>query len=245
MKSAIEKAVMLAEYIPPVEIKRSSMQLALVSERVERGLALRNNLFGVEEASKPRVKNGLAVLKRGQMELQNCVTFGTRYRLLSMEPLTWRDKNGWPRLVVFSLDSPRFEIALSGRYNFWRDKIRYKVKMFPKLPNVIAVCYEDVQKTLRQKAGKRQKSVKLFCCFKGLIPEDIKQKIAEARELFKEIFLIAEPKGFKINETAIVVPKRDPLVVGFDGSQLWLIAVFDTAPVEEAMIFLPPGMIKN
>ena len=109
--------------------------------------------------------------------------------------------------------------------------------MFPELPEAIASCYEDVLKTLRQRASKRQKSVKLSCRFEGLIPDDVKQKIAEARGSFKEMFLIAEPKGFEINETAIVAPKRDPLVVGFDGTKLWLIADFETTPVEEAMIF--------
>jgi len=245
MTSAIERAVALAEHIPPAEIKKSSRHLALVSTQVERGSALLGNLLGIEEASKPRVENGLAVLKQEQVELQNRVNFGTRYHLLSMEPLTWRDKNGWPRLIVFSLDSPRFEIAVSGRRNDLDDRIRFRTKMFPELPEAIASCYEDVLKTLRQRASKRQKSVKLSCRFEGLIPDDVKQKIAEARGSFKEMFLIAEPKGFEINETAIVVPRVDPLVVGFDGTKLWLIADFETAPVEEAMIFSLSGASKN
>lgn len=251
MTSAIERAVALAERIPPAEIKRSSRQLVLVSTQVERGSALLDNLLGIEEASKPRVENGLAVLKREQVELQNRVTFGTKYHLLSMEPLTWRDKNGWPRLIVFSLDSPHFEISVSARStDDWRN-LRFSTKMFPTLPDQIVACYSDVQKILRKKAGARHKAktlstydtgnvkvaVKLSCRFEGIIPDDVKGKIAEARGSFKEIFLVAEPTGFEINITAIVVPKRDPLVVGFDGKQLWLIADFETTPIEEAMIF--------
>lgn len=260
MTSAIERAVALAEPIPSAEIKRSSRQLALVSTQVERGSALLGNLLGIEWASKPRVENGLAVLKREQMELQNRVTFGTKYHLLSMEPLTWRDKNGWPRLIVFSLDSPSFEISISARNtDDRRNRLRFSTKMFPILPDQIAACYSDVQKTLRQRASARCRSkmssaydtdnvrvsVKLSCRFEGIIPGDVKEKIAEARGSFTEMFLIAEPKGFEINETAIVVPKRDPLVVGFDGSQLWLIADFETTPVEEAMIFTLPSEKKG
>lgn len=248
MTSAIERAVALAERIPPAEIKKSSRQLKLVSTQMKPVSALIGKLFGIEEASRLRVENSFAVLKREQTDLQNRVTFGAEYPLLSMEPLTWRDKNGWPQLVVFSLDSPRWEMAISGRYyqgKGWKMKLRFESKMFPQLPEAIAACYEDVQKTLQRRASKRQNSAKLSCRFEGLIPDYVKQKIVEVRGSFKEMFLIAEPKGFEINETAIVVPRVDPLVVGFDGTKLWLIADFETTPVEEAMIFSLPGANKN
>mgnify|MGYP001613961619 CR=1 FL=1 len=275
MTGTIERAVALAERIPPAEIKRSSAELVLVSSQMERGSVMLDNLLGIEKPAEERIKNGLTVLKRQQTQLQSRVTLGTRYHLLSTEPLTWREKDGWPRLVVFSLDSPNFEMKVTGsiarvregmvrherqlgasRTSISFEKRRVKEYRFtrgiqPTLPHVIGSCYSDVLAKLGQMALKRKKSIRLSCRFEGLIPLDVKQKITEARDLFKHIFLVAEPNGFTISERAITVPRPrprpdpDPLVVGFDGSQLWLIADFNTTPVEEMMIFPLPGAIKN
>lgn len=275
MTSVMERAVALAESIPPVEIKRSSAELALVSSQMERGSVVLNNLLGIEKPAEERIKNGLTVLKRQQTQLQSCVTLGTRYHLLSTEPLTWRDKDGWPRLVVFSLDSPNFEMKVTGsmaavredtvrherqigasRTSISYEKRRVQEYRFtrgirPALPHTIGSCYSDVLTKLGQMARKRNKSIRLSCRFEGLIPLETKQKIAEARDLFKHLFLVAEPNGFTISERAITVPRPrprpdpDPLIVGFDGSQLWLVADFNTTPVEEAMIFSLTGASKN
>lgn len=254
MKNAIEEAVALAEHIPSTEIEQLSEQLALVSAKMEHEEALLRSLLGVEETSKLILQTDLATLKseRSQLEkritqLEKRNTLGSRYLQLSMEPLKWRDKDGWPRLVVFSLDSPNFEIGTRRRdkYSEWQKWI------VPKLPKAITTSYKDVFETLQRDVIDKYESTDLryyeisseiSCCFEGLIPDDVKRKIVGARELglFENIFLIAEPKGFEINETTVVAPKQDPLVVGFDGSQLWLIAEFDTTPVEEAMIFSLP-----
>ena len=273
--SVIERTLALAERIPPSEIQRSSRELAIVSGQMERGTKLLDNLLGIEQPAEERIKNGLVVLKQQQVQLQARVTLGTRYHLLSTEPLTWRDKDGWPRLVVFGLDSPTFEMKITGSMAGVREDLvrrehqlgasrtsisfeRVKVQEYrftrgiqPKLPHVIGSCYSDVLTKMGQMARKRKKSIKLSCRFEGLIPLDVKQKITEARDLFKHVFLVAEPNGFTISERAIAVPRPrprpdpDPLVVGFDGSQLWLIADFNTTPVEEAMIFSLPGSSKN
>jgi|GEM_PF-2037805 len=275
MISVIERAVALAKHIPPEKIKKSSMELTLVSSQMERGSAVLGNLLGIEEASRPKIENGLAVLKREQTELQNRVNFGTRYHLLSMEPLTWRDKNGWPRLIVFNLDSPKYEIevvylidesdwrkrtvsqtarfasqeCLVERRNGTRTTTKYERRVLPK---AITSCYSDVLAKLEGMARDHKKSLNLSSRFEGLIPEEVKRKIAEARGSFREIFIIAEPKEFQITESDVVIlrpplpePSPDPLVVGFDGSQLWLIADFETTPVEEAMIFSLPRVSRN
>lgn len=270
MTNVIRRAVALAERIPSMEIKRLSAELASVSNQIERGSVVLNNLFGIERPAEERIKNGLVILKRQQIQLQSRVALGNRYLLLNTEPLTWRDKNGWPRLVVFSLDSPNFEMKVASSMTGVReDMVRHELRLGPSrtlisfekrlirdykftkniqpaLPHVIGSCYSDVLIKLGQMAREHKKSIELSCRFQGLIPLDVKQEIIEARDLFKRIFLISEPNGFTISERAITVPRPqprpdpDPLVIGFDGSQLWLIADFNTTPVEEAMIFSLP-----
>ncbi|TAN58354.1 hypothetical protein EPN15_01325 [Patescibacteria group bacterium] len=271
MTSAIKKAAALAEHIPSEKIERLSRRLALVSTQLERGSASVSNLLGIEGSARNDIADHFAALKFECAQLRSQIVFGTRYHLLSMEPLKWRDKNGWPRLVVFGVDSPYFEIRTRPYFgDFIFDcfvaKIQdHTVKTEKKcgmktvinferraLPDVIQSCYSDVLHKLERMStwdgrGIRSKFFGLSCRFEGLIPKDIRQKIVEARELFKEIFVIAEPGKIEITETEVILPVHpgDPLVVGFDGNQLWLIADFETTPVEEAMIFSPPIMDKN
>jgi len=66
------------------------------------------------------------------------------------------------------------------------------------------------------------------CRYTGLIPQPVKEKIQEAKEHFQEIYILTEVADWKLER-----PKRDPLVVGFAGDSLWLIADYDTTPTEE------------
>lgn len=118
----------------------------------------------------------------------------------------------------------------------------------PNLPQNIAKQYKDVLQLLATKCSKR-KGLELICQFEGLIPREVREKIKEARELFgDQIFIVAEPGSFTFNEI-VPLPKGDPLIVGYDPSAdangLWLIADFNTTPVEEAMIFTLPNEEKG
>jgi len=62
----------------------------------------------------------------------------------------------------------------------------------------------------------------------------VKVKILKAHRLFREIFILAEPLNWGLEDVASL--PRDPLVVGWDGTGLSLIAKFDTTPLEEALL---------
>ena len=272
MTSAIKKAAALAEHIPSEKIERLSRRLALVSTQLERESASASSLLGIEGSARNDIADHFSALKFECAQLRSQIVLGARYHLLSMEPLKWRDENGWPRLVVFGIDSPYFEIKsfpsfedfTMGFFNGFISRIQdHIVKVEKKLgtkttisfeeralPDVIQSCYGDVLLKLEQMSiwdsrKRTSTAFSLSCRFEGLIPQDIRQKIVEAQRSFKEVFVIAEVGEIKITERKIALPipaGRDPLAVGFDGSQLWLIADFETTPVEEAMIFSPPTM---
>jgi hypothetical protein len=75
--------------------------------------------------------------------------------------------------------------------------------------------------------------------YTGLIPFDVKDKIAKAKPLFSEIFILAEPIGWSLTKPAIL--PADPIVVGWDGKGLYFIAEYDTTPVEDALLLEDPA----
>ncbi len=73
--------------------------------------------------------------------------------------------------------------------------------------------------------------------FDGLIPEVVRQKIRRALSLGifgNKVFILAEVPGLEIKPIPLPKPASigDPLVIGFNGSDFYLIAAFDTKPVE-------------
>lgn len=155
-----------------------------------------------------------------------------QYATFSVEPLKWRNKDGWPRLAVFSLASPTVKFAVIAQTADWTGRRSWKRHIAPTYPRLISDCYADVLAAMSIKAKALKKSVHLEAQFTSLIPAPIKAKIAEAQPHFKEIFIVAEAPNWKLETVAIPRPQRDPLVVGFDGHNLWLIAAFDATPLE-------------
>lgn len=239
--NAVKKALASVEKVSPQVFGQSEMQLATITEQVEHFAALCESFLSVEQVAKSKVEEKLASLKAEQEKLTGIVTFGKQYPLLSLEPLTWRDKSGLPLLVVFGLDSPSFQLV-AYRPSDTDDKFGLEKESIPKLPPILLSLYDDVCKRILRSGELciyspdsapnctiRGRVAEIGCTFEGVIPSGIKQKITESKDKFQNIFIVAEQRGMKI-------PPGDPLIVGWDGQNLWLIADFDTTPVEEAMI---------
>ncbi|MFA6314888.1 MAG: hypothetical protein WC648_00760 [Candidatus Paceibacterota bacterium] len=236
--SAIRETIALAERISSPDLNAHSRKVELVQAQINHTEGLLEGLLGVEaEASRTLtshlhdVQNHHRTLAEKGEQLQKLNRICSVYQHLSLEPLTWRDAQGFPRLVVFSLTSSTCRLVAMPGNDF---------KIEPDLPRNIAKQYKDVLQLLAAKRPAR-KGLELICQFKGLIPCEVREKIKKARELFGDmIFIIAEPGSFTLNEVT-PLPKGDPLIVGYDSSAdpdgLWLIADFDITSVEEAMTF--------
>lgn len=239
MANAIREALQQAERIPARGVRKKAVE---VSGQIKLGEELESKMLGIESRASAEIKTRLQQMRIEQMSLDNFLKLKTRHHRLSLAPLTWRNKDGWPRLVVFDIGSPTFELSANGTRGRWDDRFRFRTEVKPKLPSAIASCYKDVLARLLNEARKLKKSVQITFQFEGVIPKDVRNRIHEIRKqrLFKNIYVIAEPGRFTVKKTNIkpvVSLKGDPLVVGFDGENLWLIADFDTTTVEEAMIF--------
>lgn len=240
--SAIRQTVALAERITPPDLDAHSREVSWALAQMNHTKSLLKDLFGIEAEARQKLECSFhnaechhSLLTEEGEQLQKLGRLGGQYQRLSLEPLTWRDAKGFPRLVIFTLNSPIFRLVVMPDNDF---------NVEPRLPEKIVKHYEDVLRLLTTKRKKR-KGLELTCRFEGLIPCEARKKIKKARGTFgDQIFIIAEPGSFVLNATT-PLPKGDPLIVGYDpkadADGLWLIADFETTPVEEAMIFLPPG----
>ena len=67
--------------------------------------------------------------------------------------------------------------------------------------------------------------------YDGVIPPETKEKVRTAEKLFERVYLLTEVKKWKLQATAR--PRLDPLVLGLKTGHLFLIAEYDTTPIEE------------
>jgi hypothetical protein len=197
--------------------------------------AIKKELYGIEAHSRRQ----LLVAEKLQQRYKRFLAKHNRaYPPISLTALReFRTREGWPTFAIFSLHWPEFKMTATA--TGWSRVARGEVVFTPELPDAIANCYQDVAQNLLQRSQRVSGSVTLAAEFSGLIPGEVKDKIAEAEDIFKEIFVIAEPQRWSLTEPARI--PADPLVVGWDGEGLYLIAEFDTTPVEEALMLEGPA----
>jgi hypothetical protein len=167
----------------------------------------------------------------------------TGYKRLSLEPLNWRSNwRGYPTFALYSLHSPamvlRSDRAVRNNQGRWLFE--------PKdLPEPITEIYHKHQQRLTDG--------RITTHFQGIIPKSVREDIKKAEPFFTEqydgkaqvggktqIYLIGEAKWVEGAEPEPPkVPwhlRLDPLVVGWDGSDLWLISHFDLTSIERYMM---------
>lgn len=196
-----------------------------------------NNIFGVERASFNKIKNTHRTIQ-GEIDYINKMkVLSEKYLALSFEPLTWRDDKGFPLLIPFSINYSTVCLGYkeSGR-KVWLCKKGAELSYWgnpTSLNKKLEEQYQDMTKVLR---GPRGGQNYLQYEFSGFIPNPVRKQIKEAVDIGLKIFIITEPMGHKIRQVERINP--DPLVVGLDNKdRMYLIADFDTTPIEEMMVF--------
>jgi hypothetical protein len=231
-RNAVLAAKKFAKPINPEAQKRAKEELTRLDADITAAGKAISELLGIEIGAKPTLQAKVRQLRSRRVQAAAIAsTESSSYQLFNLEPFTWRDKDGWPRLVFFGLDSPDAVIKVIKRRASWDREAGFSTQLIPTLPEPIKACYQDVIVKLRKKC-KSGTSLKLRARYEGVIPAAAKAQIATAREQFKQVFIVAEPKGFSLTEVAIPQPV-DPLIVGWDGERLWLVGSFDTTTVEE------------
>ncbi len=229
VSNPVKVALSLSRRLSEDEIKSIAPERELAVADLSKIDQLRSSLLPVEKSILPIVNAKMTEIANRIKKLDS---FGklNQYSLFSLESLTWRDGDGFPRLAVFSIESPSFELAVIGRRRDGR--IAWSKKINPRIPKDMMNCYGDIFGKLSEIARQTQKTIRLRAQFGMLIPKSVKDKIAQVRGQFKEIFIIAEAPHWDLALTS-PSPQRDPLVVGYDGANYWLIAWFDPTTLEE------------
>lgn len=231
VRNPIKAAVRLARGGVPDQLEAFVVERKRTIRNLEALKTLQGSLFGLERGLVPVIASQKKELAQTARQLESLDKL-KQYAMFSLAPLTWRDKQGFPRLAVFSLDSPEFEISYVGKRSEWFDRLAWKSRITPKLPHDMAQCYSDVTKRLAVTAKKSRKTTRLRATFSGLIPEEARKQIIQAREIFSQIFIVAEVKQWDLEQSVIPRP-TDPLVVGYDGKHFWLVTAFDPTSLEE------------
>jgi hypothetical protein len=152
----------------------------------------------------------------------------------------YRTEDGWPSIVIFSLQSPTFSVEYDPEEDI--------LSIHPRLQYPLWECFTDLKSPLKDHIRKNAKKtkhgyyrkVRISTQFNGLIPMEIKELALKAQPLFKDIYILAEQQEWSV-DISRPIEIGDPLLVGWDGAALYLLAEFDTTPVEEAFLLEGPA----
>ncbi|MBI4142543.1 hypothetical protein HY480_01565 [Candidatus Uhrbacteria bacterium] len=209
-----------------VEEKRKRSPSTALTEQLRRAQEFRQTapsmLLPIEQPAALRVLDRqIAVLKGESLGFQR-IPLDKLRRVLG-----WRNDDGMPTLAPFSVERDTFEF----RIDQWN---RGGINVG--LPPPLGRCYDDVYALLRKrKNGRGNVEIRATARFDGVIPDDVRRMIVGVKEQLKDIRILAEVEHWKIKETELPMLNADPLVIGYDGEEFWLLAAFDITPLEEAV----------
>jgi len=209
--------------------------LDALDDRVGALKAVSGRLLNVETTARNEANKQIAALEKERDTLRDspeAAALAKTFPELSLEPFRWRDADGFPRLAAFALDGAEFTITVKAPVQYDMTIANYEV----------AARYCDIAGAIiethlaRRKQSKDDSNSKLLfisAAWSGVIPVCARARIAAFSRRFKSMLMIAEVEAWKYGEVA--EPKQvDPLIVGWDGETLRLIAAFDPTSVEAA-----------
>ncbi len=150
------------------------------------------------------------------------------------EVLRWRGADKMPALAPFSINHDEFRLS-----THWNNQVR------PSLPAGLNSCYEDVVRHLNEKRRGRDIDISVSVNFQGFIPNEIRRLIVDVQKQFQGIRVLAEVSQWKTQEFQRPRLDPDPLVIGWDGEEFFLLAAFDLTPLEAAVAQVMSGTLPS
>ena len=207
-------------------VKPSWLGLNEINAKIASLTKVKNSLYGFERDASKEIQNKIdhySGLKK---------TVGMEYpRFVNLDMLKWLDKDGLPRIVLFPLDDNTFKIyARAGSDGY----------LGSALPDKLRACYFESAARQSRKCGEapwKDWSFTISCSYSGVFPETTRAKIKAAQKKFgnDNVFIMAEAKGWVKSDVVKNPITGDPLVVGWDGHNLWLVDRFDLTTIESVI----------
>jgi hypothetical protein len=232
----LQECLALAEYPKMGDMGDIEEKIGLIDKKIVEAEVYRKTLFGFENLAINGIAQQVGELEKQKVKLRNQINYNGLPKL-SLEPLKWRDKNGWPRLALFGLESPVCSLRVEG---YWSDKwFRSEWKPYSKIysgmPTELLQYYDDVKQKLYDLCAQHKADVTLRCSYSGVFPLSTRHKIHDNMDKFKRLYLLTEATDWQVVMTEKPKPTlelADPLLVGWDGESLWLIDHFELTPIE-------------
>jgi len=203
--------------IPPVlsAIDQTEAKIADLKSKKSSLLPIEKDAFAAAKKAIKKAEKKLFKLREQKKQHH----LREKYHEVSLEGLKWRDELGYPLIAPFTLGDPEFKLCLAMKgveeHPEYTDKQKRKRSVFQNmywiafsstvLPKEIRECYQDFGQRLLQENLRRKRTpiLSISSLFTGVIPEDVKEKIA----------------------------------IGRLGDCYFLIADFDTTPIEDSFFF--------
>lgn len=254
VQDALDNASMLDAILAETQLKETEKELKMLDARINKGTDLFNSLLGCEQTTKLAVRTKLDKLSVARMEAHKKIDqqrtekyLADQYpKTLNLDVLTWRTPEGWPSLMLFDPGTAEakftkigFQYCSGARNEGTVEGSHY----FAKNQEMFNKYYQDIDKKLytlvAKKDGERlngDKFASVSCTFSGIIPTDVKDSIksAQSKGLFKNIYILCETPNWEVNEITII--NVDPIVVGWTGERLHVIATFDLTDLESSAL---------
>ncbi|HLD20760.1 MAG TPA: hypothetical protein VJB64_01545, partial [Patescibacteria group bacterium] len=77
------------------------------------------------------------------------------------------------------------------------------------------------------------------------IPNEVRRLIVDVQKQFQDIRVLAEVSQWKTQEFQRPRLDPDPLVIGWDGEEFFLLAAFDLTPLEAAVAQVMSGTLPS
>lgn len=229
-KSLIEHAFDLA--LPSPTVEQSSV------DRLDDLIRARKSLLPVEDVSRKKLS--------GTIEQLDSEIRRSNYSepLMPLDPLSWRWKNGLPKLAILPLDQGGvFSIVAKRTTTGIHSNINQD------LPWQIAERYDDVLKLAQSHCVRRGSSHEFSYTFDGVIPLNVRSSIVEAQvsHRFQGLYMLVETpeKAWKVTSVKGISRRQqfqewqaniDPLILGWAENSLWVIDKFDLTTLEDYVL---------
>lgn len=233
----------LAQVVTDADVARAHAELDAVERRTAMLIATAEAALPIERDGKQRVEQEIARLRDRGAELLGTINRPDYQRMPTnalRAALELRTAKGLPRLALFSVRHGDLVLSSERKQQFaggpdWVSRVE------PSLPKPLEACYADVTEHLVEQSlasnteANKRKQYRLIATFTGIVPADVRRRIAVAKRVFTSVHILAEVAAWKCEEREVPELKPDPLVVGFDGEHFWLVASFDLTPLERAI----------
>lgn len=231
MRNPVATAAQMTTMPDRLSDKVYQNRLTAIDKKLEALSSKRGTLLPLEGAAISAIDDEIEDLdekRRALVDRQSQLP----YPKMSLEPLTWRNRQHYPRVVLFSPYMPHWQLIV-GRNHDGRDAFQTS----PEYNDTIRDLYDDVVRRLLNQIDTGTRAT-LTAQWEGVIPNNIKNQIAAVRQQVgeKNVFILAEPTNYTLSFKEIPkpvrVPNPDPLVVVWHGGSLYLVDKFDVTPVE-------------